>query len=1017
MKPIALHSAKFRLTGGVDTKIEGMSLPEPKLQVAENVLVDKTGSIQRRMGRSALTNSVQGSGTAQTNWTALANYYGSLLGLTFGDSGTAGKAYEYSETAAKWVDKGVLESARIRSQNIAKSGGEAGAWAGDSATANGVTVHAYQEHQVNGANINSSVRITVTDAGGVVLKSAYTLFTITSAAANLVLGIKCVARGNLLYIWWFDPTAVAIKVAIIDASTSTTLGLMEPTPVSFTAAIDPAFPVFDVTPNVTHGIFVAWNDSTALRISYAFCDTAGAAVAGSTTTQATAADPISIAVDASPGLAMHGIAYALGTVPNDVYALHRSWNGAAWSGLVGPSTPLDTGLGADPVVNLACRYQSGGSTALRVFYTSGTVTYPFVRQAGYTTAGVISSNIATLRHSILASKPLIGPDTLLYYWVFTGTFNRATQPTNYLYNQNNVVVGQAVNGDALLPVVSTVTLPQIQQGGSAPFLTFGVSMPYYIGTLAATSFASNIAMRRTSFELAHNESHASTCSGQSAYVAGAYLSMYDGQGCVESNFLRPLNTLLVSSAPSNTAPGALTLLSIYSYMVVYSWKNIRGEQEWSTNLGAYTAPILAGAEDTLTLTVPTLSHTRKLSPRGAVSIQFYRTEANPTDDSEHHLVGEVANDPTVNTVSFVDTMSDTIAATAQTYPFDDELDNTAPPPGHILAEGNGRVYLAGFPDKTNVVMASKIRVPGRALEFSDFLPNITLAESAGPITALAMLNRTLIIFTAHAIYRSDGEGPSNTGAGEFGTPNLINSDTGTDLARSVVTTPLGIMFEGAKGKMLVNQAFGVEYIGAPLEKLADPGECRGCVLLPSFQQVRWSYDQTTHVFDYYHALWHVYTHGSEGPTAYWNEVHAAVSEQLVVYDDPLNFDDAGTDYTARIRLGWMHSSETLQADLRIRKVGLTGQSMDEHYLSVNIYFDQETTLGDSNVETVASAGSLATNWRILGSRQVCSMIEVEITDALTDIYGADVVLATAGWRLSELVFEMGIRGENIMGRG
>lgn len=1001
-KPIDFKPVKYQLTGGVDSKVHGLVLPPPKLQVCENAHVDRTGSLQRRFGRSALVADVQGGGTMAAP-VALATYKGNLLGLTFGDATATSKAYEYSETAAKWISKGDVESPRVRSANIAKSGAEAAAIAGDSSTANGITVHAYEEFEASGANVKASVRITVTDANGVVVKRAYTLFTITTASPTVTFGVRCVARGNLCYVFWYDPTPAAekLRVAIVDATSSSSLGLMEPTPVTVTINIDTTWPLFDVASNSSFGIFIAWNDTTASRLSFGFVDAAGAL--GSTSTGVMVSDPTAggfITCAVAPGNAMHGIVYAVGTAPNDVYALLRSWSGAAWTATA-TSGALDTAIGSI-VSNVGCRFTS--ATSLRIVYTDGNTSFPTVYQATYTTAGAASSRVATLRQSWLVSKPILAADLNLYFWVMAHSGRDALAArVLFLMRQDGVVVAKALDVTGTLLVYnSPVALPQLEASGTA---SYSVTVPYLTGAAVAGVSSGVLALRRVTVDFVHSDSHAYVETGEALHMAGGFMQEYDGDSFIEAQILLPFDSLAVGNpTPATTAGTHLTLLGIYAYHFIYAGTDIRGQQILGTNLGVKVCPALTGTDNKHTFTLPTLAHTRMLSPRGDVVIQVYRTLANPTADSEHYLIAQVTNDPTSSTVTFVDTVSDAVAAVSGTFYQDTgELENNAPPAGHIIAEGNGRVMVAGFADLPNVAIPSKLRTPGRGVEFSDFLPRIVLPMGT-TITAIAAMNESWLFFTETEIYRVRGEGPNNLGFGEFLTPELISSDTGTAIARSVVVTPQGTLFEGVKGKMRLNQAFQVEYIGAALEKLAAPGTCAGATLVPALQQVRFSYPATTHVFDYYHQQWYVFTHGTEGPTCLWNDKLTALVAG-VVYDNPAVWQDDGDDYTMELKLAWLISSASIISDLRVRSIGLVGQSLAAHKLAINLGYDQEAAT--SFLETsVAAAGPLDPQWRL--SQQRCYALEVTIRDAILDEYDADVVEATAGMRLNELAFEVGL---------
>jgi hypothetical protein len=206
--------------------------------------------------------------------------------------------------------------------------------------------------------------------------------------------------------------------------------------------------------------------------------------------------------------------------------------------------------------------------------------------------------------------------------------------------------------------------------------------------------------------------------------------------------------------------------------------------------------------------------------------------------------------------------------------------------------------------------------------------------------------------------------------------------------------------------VLLRANFTVEDIGLPLAKLADPGACTGACLIPDLQQVRFSYATTTHVYDYYHQQWYVFTHGSAGPTCVWTDKHTA-ADVTAVYDDTAVFTDAGDPYAVTLTLGWMHASSSLFSDLTVRHIALTGEALAQSYLTIYISQDQVVTPTQTIEGQFATAKPIKVKWRV--KKQLCSQIEITIRDAVLDVYLADVVFNTAGWRLNELAFELGLR--------
>jgi hypothetical protein len=997
-RPTPLQRVAYPLTGGVDTKIHGHVLPAPKLQSAINVYVEQTGSIRRRSGRLDLTTSVQDGTTVNGSPAALATYKGNLLQFTTDSSSNSigGKAYEYSETVSKWVDKGTAESIRIRSQGVAKDN-SAAVFQGDAATANGITVVGYTEYYQSSSTC--AVRITVLDANGVVIKKPYTLL---SAGNFGDLGVKVVARGNNVYVFWVDPSTNNLRVAILNCTSSATLGTMEPTPVTV-VGLNGTTLLFDVCSNSTYGVFCVYDDTTANQVSFGFVDTSGAL--GSTSTSATNVGTITnLACDVAPANAQHAICYTLGTAPNDVYAQHRSFNGSVWSATA-TSGALDTAVFS--VAALACKYSS--VTTLRVFYTENDASnVDHVYQATYTTAGVPASRVVATRRATLISKPVRVADGRIYFWA---QHNAGDVYRDFLIREDGLVVAKAVEVGALVIGNSILGLPQIEASGDSYTAVLG-----YVAGAVGSDIQTNLtlfAQRRVTFDLIHSQSYANTEYGEELALAGGFLQSYDGDGFVENNFLHPFPSGVADPTPSAVGGTRLTLLAEYSYIFIYESTDKRGTRALGTYIEVISAPALTGANDTHTFSLPTLHMTQKKSPRADCVIGAYRTLANPTEDSPHHRIATIKNDPTVDSVTFVDSVSDATAALNETLYLDSgEVENTAPPSAYLMAAGNGRVYLGGFADFPNRVMASKTQVDGRELSFSDFLPTIEFPQTGGPITAIACFAGFLVGFKENQIYRVGGDGPNNAGFGEWPQPELLHADTGTLNSRSVVVTPIGIFFEGVKGIMLLDQAFQVSYVGAPLEKLTpDPGTCHGATLVPLQQHVRFSYDAITYVFDYYHKQWYTWTHGSDAMTVVWNDVLAAGEGTTVLYENAIAYDDAGTDYACTLKLGWARASDSLHGDIRVRKIGLTGESLNAHYLSVIIRHDFSTSITQTIDEQILSSGILRREWRL--SREVGAAVEVTIRDAVLDAYGADVVNDTQGWRLNELVFEIGVRSEQI----
>lgn len=1012
--PTAFEPVPYPLTGGVDTKFHGIALPPPKLQSCENAYVDQTGSIQRRFGRTALS-TLDTAGATITGWLASASYQDRLIGFT----GT--KLYDYSAATARWMDAGRCTSWRVRTTPvdsgdlITASGATVHGGAKDVAILNSFRCYAYETFETSGANVITRVAVTLVDATGIRYVTNKVLATATAAAARAS-SVRVVAHGALFYVVYWDVNSAGdLKCFTIDttsaASITSSLAASPTTLGANLGIVLGTYAPIDLCENIWHGPFVCYRSTVANTINLGHITAAGA-LTHTTTASSGAAGCVTIACDVTilgANNVLHGIVFTQGTAPNDVYALLRQYNGAAWL-VTASSGAMDTALAGALTRAAVCKFDS--TTQLRVFYDNDTnVSDVCVRQGTYTTAGVIDPRVDYLAHSYLASRPFTGFDGVTYVWVQNSDF--AVQPTLFLMKIDGTVAGVANQGVALMPALQAYSLGHVPTDVTAQSYSL---FTHYYTSFGTAGVGETGAFRDVTVDMAHADSHVAVEDGLTLIVPSAILQQYDGVSCAEVGFLVFVDTQNITFT-SSAGAGALTntVGTIYGYRIVQEWTNAQGAREQGTDNGPKAnlgASWLAG-HNTVTFSVPTIPWTLKQNAKTNVRRQnfvyaIYRTLANPTADSPHYRVGTVQNDPFLDRVTFVDTMSDAVAATQEQLGADTELDGTAPQPGHIVAVGNGRVFLAGLPDDPNLVVYSKLRGHGEPLTFNDAL-TIQFPTANGPITAMAVMNDSLVVFCERAIYRVNGNGVNNTGtAGGFTDPILVATNDGAVGPRGTLVTPGGIMFDSnTRGISLMPLSLaGSAYIGAPLEKLTDPGVCTGAVVVPELQQVRFSFATVTYVFDYYHSQWYVFTHGSSGPTCVWGGHHVGVFGTLDV-DDPAVWTDAGTSYTMELTLGFVTGPQAKRSNLAIRSIGITGVSLAAHALSVYLRYDLGA-VSETVIETsIGAAGVLEPRYRI--GQQHCSSLEVTIRDALLDVYGADLPVVGPGMKLNELVFELGVK--------
>jgi len=133
-----------------------------------------------------------------------------------------------------------------------------------------------------------------------------------------------------------------------------------------------------------------------------------------------------------------------------------------------------------------------------------------------------------------------------------------------------------------------------------------------------------------------------------------------------------------------------------------------------------------------------------------------------------------------------------------------------------LTSTTTRVWGLGMPDR-NRVFYSKLARSGYATEWNGNL-YIDVASSE-PVTAIGALpDGRMLFFTAHSVFYSLGEGPSDTGLGAgFSQPALLSDDVGCGDARTVATGDFGVMFRGDRGFYVVDRQLALKFVGLPYE--------------------------------------------------------------------------------------------------------------------------------------------------------------------------------------------------------
>lgn len=984
----------FPLVGGVETKVDGIALSPPRLELCEDAFVDKSGTLRKRKGFAALPQTDLSGNTVMATAGGvkhLASYRSGLLAFT------PTKAFEYSGQFERWIDKGTAYSAQLRARDIQHSASGFVVEA-DHAVANGYVVYAMEDTTSPSA---SALRIVIVDS------TSGALVTNFAVDSNGYMP-KVIARDALVYVFWYDPDGTAaIRVKIIDTTSAATLAAsISATSVSVVTnmAVVSSMPIYDVASNSTYGILLAYRTTTANQIAWGFVDTSG--VYGSGSTAATTGNAVAIGCAVEPTVrAVHGIVYvngATGAAHSDVYALLRSWSGAAWTSTATSTAMENATLNDGAMDRVTCAFDS--TTVLRVWYagdratTTSTDHVVKTHQGTFDTAGVITPRTHTLWKMGLASKPF-SYRSEWYGTVLVSDPLNSIQPTTFVVRLTDGAVVARLSENAWWTLrCHNLGHWTSDASGNAAFRHAGMfrrTGPLNFGTLVPLSFGPGLRSFSLDFEPTHGWQTAEA--GDALYLAGALQMQYAGDDqFVESGFLRIVESSTLVATPSNTGPGLMTPAVEYAYHVIPEWVSAAGEREYGTNSGPITVT-MGGADDTVTISIPTITTTYKISSKSPVVFGVYRTLANPGPDATYYRVGQVANSTIVNEVTYVDERADTdIDEEEIFYQVSGELDNTPSPAGSVMSAGSSRLYVADAVNK-GLVWASKLREAGAPVEWSDAL-QIQVPDWSGVVTALAVLNESLVVFTERAIYRVTGEGPSNTGAtGEWFPAQLVSSDTGAIGQRGVCVTPMGVTFQARKGLYLLDGGFQPSYFGSSIEGLS-PGTIVSALVVPGEQQVRFGSSAGVFVYDYFHKIWSRYTRGAVGQAAiYANRVVNLFSSSQMDWEDSTG----ATIYDTgnwRAKLAWVRPPQQMQADMRIRTIGVVGKASGGTVnLRLKLYKDGSSTLFQTITDTPSTSVTHFREQYALDT-QIMSMLQVEIDDNGT--------ASPAALEIHELQFEV-----------
>jgi hypothetical protein len=476
-----------------------------------------------------------------------------------------------------------------------------------------------------------------------------------------------------------------------------------------------------------------------------------------------------------------------------------------------------------------------------------------------------------------------------------------------------------------------------------------------------------------------NQDHASNSRailGKNLHLQGGFLAEFDGISLFENGFHLPPALPILDT----TAAGALT--GTYTYKVVLRYTDKNGQITRSAPSPQISTGSITSKKVAITINTTPFG----IKAKNCVA-EIYRTKNN---GSSFYYLTETAVDmySAVSILLATDEATDaTIGSNAFLYTEGNILQNNPAPANKGVCQGGNRVFVWGLEDE-NEVAYSKKKLFGEAVNFSDlFRIRFDSAQFSisGGVTACGYMDDKLIGFKKNSVFYVSGDGPNETGLGAFSDPELITSDTGCTDPRSVVLTPLGLMFKGQKGIYLLDRGLNTKYIGSEVEAYNSFNVVSACHIDKKNQVIFSLTSSDTSekyqlVYDYFTQQWSV----AKGLRALDADVlsgsHVVLESDLKApqVQNGSDFLDNTSPYSVRILTPWIKVSG-IQDFARIWTAIILGKYRDTHVLRVKVYYDYTTDYSET-FDITPNSSDAQYQYLVHLKKQKCEAVQFEIQD-------------------------------------
>ena len=540
------------------------------------------------------------------------------------------------------------------------------------------------------------------------------------------------------------------------------------------------------------------------------------------------------------------------------------------------------------------------------------------------------------------------------------------------------------------------TITSVGRGIAHPWLISATSAAFVVTVQRSAAALSTYLVTLDFADIARwrAESH-----NGSTFLSGGVLSYYDGRRVAEAAFLQ--------SPVVSTSLGGTGITGTFNYVATFD--EVDNDGNWC--ISGVSSPVSAApANQTVSVSSKPLVLTSRLTQTSTnvdprVRVSFWRTQNGGA--APYYYVGSVSHSTSAPTLA--DATSDAVLVTQRLLYGTGNLpgtngapqDHRAPPYASHLVSYNGMLVVASGAD----LYWSGQTIGGEGTWWS---PAFYLPTDAD-ITALAAQDGTLYVWHTKGISAVSGDAPFDNGAnGGLGAPRKLAVDVGSIDGHTCVTE-LGIFFRSERGIEILGRGGAVTWIGERVQTtlesypvvtsmvLDDKNNLVRISLAASVSSGLVSGGGRTLIFDLAEKAWEGVddiTGSASHEAAQDATVVTIAGERRYAYlaaDGTVRYErlasdasahlDGSTWVTQRAVTPWVRIAG-INGEQFIDQVILIARRYTSHDLTISLGFDFADTYASSRTFTAANIDALAKEWLVKEVSQTTSQaVRVKLEDA------------------------------------